>query len=98
MKAIGENNVLSLWNESGSTGEEVMLTKSADITDTDPLLPHVLTEEQSREMKENLAREYFDMSLDEFTKAWKAGKFDNDKKRHGDVMFLVAMLPEAWVK
>ena len=75
-----------------------MLTKPSDITDIDTLQPHVLNEEQSREMKENLAREYFDMSLDEFTKAWKAGKFDDDKERHGDVMFLAAMLPEAWVK
>lgn len=75
-----------------------MLTRQTEITDEALSKPHVLTEEQSREMKENLAREYFDMSLDEFTKAWKAGKFDNDKERHGDVMFLAAMLPEAWVK
>ena len=75
-----------------------MLTRQTEITDETLPKPHVLTEEQSREMKENLAREYFDMNLEEFTKAWKAGKFDNDKERHGDVMFLAAMLPEAWVK
>ena len=49
-------------------------------------------------MKESLAREYFDMSLDEFTKAWQAGELDDDRERHGDVMFLAAMLPEAWTK
>ena len=75
-----------------------MLTDQSEISDIDTLEPDVLTEEQSIEMKENLAREYFDMSLDEFTKAWKAGEFDNDRERHGDVMFLAAMLPEAWVK
>ena len=74
-----------------------MLTKPYEITDIETLEPHILTEEETRDMKENLAREYFDMSLDEFTKAWQAGEFD-DKERHGDVMFLAAMLPEAWTK
>ena len=36
----------------------------------------MLTAEEDREMKENLARKNFGMSLDEFTEAWKAGKFD----------------------
>lgn len=48
-------------------------------------------------MKENLARYYFDMSLDEFTAAWNAGEFD-DRKRHGNVVFLVKMLPEYWTE
>ena len=56
----------------------------------------MLTEEEDREMKEKLARHYFDMSLDEFTVAWKAGKFDGDQERHGDVVFLASMLPEYW--
>ena len=73
-----------------------MLIKPSQTTDEDLPEGRMLTEEESREMKENLAREYFDMSLDEFTQAWKAGKFDNDKERHGDVMFLATMLPEAW--
>ena len=47
-------------------------------------------------MKENLARRNFGMSLDEFTEAWKAGKFDNDRGKHGDVVFLAKMLPEYW--
>ena len=75
-----------------------MLTKPYEITDTETPKPHILTEEETRDMKENLAREYFDMSLDEFTKAWRTGEFDDDHERHGDVMFLAAMLPEAWTK
>ncbi len=47
-------------------------------------------------MKENLARRNFDMSLDEFTEAWKAGKFDGDKEKHGRVIALAMMLPEYW--
>ena len=47
-------------------------------------------------MKENLARKNFSMSLDEFFEAWKAGKFDNDRERHGDVIELAMMIPEAW--
>ena len=73
-----------------------MLIKPSQTTDEDLPEGRMLTEDESREMKENLAREYFDMSLDEFTQAWKAGKFDNDKERHGDVIFLATMLPEAW--
>lgn len=49
-------------------------------------------------MKENLAQRNFGMSLDEFTEAWKAGKFDDDHERHGDVMFLAKMLPEYWTQ
>ena len=55
-----------------------------------------LTEEEDREMKENLARLHFDMSLEEFTEAWKAGDFDDDRELHGRVSFLAAMLPEYW--
>ena len=73
-----------------------MLIKPSQTTDEDLPEGRMLTEEESREMKENLAREYFDMSLDEFAQAWKAGKFDNDKERHGDVIFLATMLSEAW--
>ena len=55
-----------------------------------------LTEEEDREMKENLARLHFDMSLEEFTEAWKAGDFDDDRELHGRVSFLAAMLPDHW--
>ena len=41
-----------------------------------------LTEEEVREIKENLARTNFGMTLDEFTKAWKAGEFEGDRERH----------------
>ena len=36
----------------------------------------LLSEDEARKIQENLARENFDMSLDEFIKAWKAGEFD----------------------
>ena len=72
-----------------------MLTKPTR-TDEDIPETRVLSEEEYRAMKETLARKNFDMSLDEFTEAWKAGKFDGDRKRHGDVIRLAMMLPEYW--
>ena len=48
----------------------------------------MLTEEESMQMKENLAQEDFGMSLEEFTKAWLAGEFDGDRERHGRVIAL----------
>ena len=73
-----------------------MLTDLSTTIDEELPQGRMLTEEEDREMKENLARHYFNMSLDEFTEAWKAGKFDDDKDRHGDVVFLASMLPEYW--
>ena len=67
-----------------------------DITDNDIPQPRILTEEESLEMKENLAQRNFGMSLAEFTKAWLDGEFDGDRKRHGNVIFLASMLPEYW--
>lgn len=58
----------------------------------------MLTDEEDRQMKEHLARRNFGMSLDEFTEAWKDGKFDDDQERHGDVIFLAKMLPEYWAE
>ena len=72
----------------------------ADIPETiaDEDLPkvRVLTEEESREMRENLAQKDFGMSLDEFRKAWLAGEFDGDRERLGRVIALAMMLPEYW--
>ena len=62
--------------------------------DTRPV--RFLTEEEAREMKENLARTNFGMSLDEFTRAWKSGEFDGDRERHHKVVSLAMMLPEYW--
>ena len=56
----------------------------------------MLISEEDRLMKETLARKNSGMSLDEFTAAWKAGEFDDDRKRHGDVVFLASMLQEYW--
>ena len=72
-----------------------MLTKP---TRTDKDIPEirVLSEDEYRAMKETLARKNFDMSLEEFTEAWKAGKFGGNRKRHGDVIRLAMMLPEYW--
>jgi hypothetical protein len=73
-----------------------MLTKPSKTAGEDLPQGHMLTEEEDREMKENLAHRNFGMNLDEFTEAWKAGKFDGDKEKHGDVVFLASMLPEYW--
>ena len=75
-----------------------MLTKPSKTTDEDLPQGRMLTEEEDREMKENLARRNFDMSLDEFAEAWKAGKFDGDRERHGKVIALTMMLPEYWAE
>lgn len=64
--------------------------------DRDTRSARFLTEEEAREMKENLARTNFGMSLDEFTRAWKAGEFDHDRERHHKVVSLAMMLPEYW--
>ena len=56
----------------------------------------LLTEAESRAIMENVARTKFDMSLDEFREAWKAGEFDDDYERHDDVVGLAMKLPEYW--
>ena len=58
--------------------------------------PQFLTEEEAQEMKENIAHERFGMSVAEFFEAWKAGEFENDRERHGEVISLAMMIPEAW--
>ena len=78
-----------------------MLTKPSKVTEiTDEDLPQgrMLTQEEDREMKENLAQKNFGMTLDEFTEAWKAGEFEGDRERHGKVIALVMMLPEYWTE
>ena len=67
-----------------------------DITDEDIPEPCILTEEEDMEMKENLAQRNFGMSLAEFTKAWLAGEFDDDRELHGRVIGLAKILPEYW--
>ena len=75
-----------------------MLTKPTKITDEDLPQGRMLTEEEDREMKENLAKKNFGMTLDEFTEAWKAGEFEGDRERHGKVVALAMMLPEYWIE
>ena len=75
-----------------------MLINPSTTIDDDIPEGRMLTEEEDREMKETLARKNFGMSLDEFTEAWKAGKFDNDRERHGKVVALAMMLPEYWTE
>ena len=72
-----------------------MLTKPSHKTEEIPQ-GRVLDEQEFLELKENLARTNFGMSLEEFTQAWKAGDFDDDPERHGDVVSLAMMLPEYW--
>ena len=69
-----------------------------NIYDADLPQSRMLTDEEDRQMKETLAQKNFGMSLDEFTEAWKTGKFDDDQERHGDVIFLAKMLPEYWAE
>ena len=54
----------------------------------------MLTDEEDRQMKENLAQRNFGMSLEEFTAAWQAGEVDGDRERHGKVISLAMLLPE----
>ena len=73
-----------------------MSTKPSDITDEDLPEPHILTEEEFTLMKGNLAQRNFGMSLAEFTKAWLAGDFDDNRELHGRVIRLAMMMPEYW--
>ena len=70
--------------------------EASENIDRNILKPRFLIEEESLRMLENLAHKNFGMSLAEFTKAWKAGKFDGDRGRHGKVIALAMMLPEYW--
>ena len=72
-----------------------MATQTSKTTQ-ETLQGRFLTEAEAREMKENLAQTNFGMSLDEFTKAWKAGEFEGDRERHNKVVSLAMMLPEYW--
>ncbi len=67
-----------------------------DITDEDIPQDRMLTEEEDREVKENLAQRNFGMSIADFTKAWLNGEFDDDRECHGNIIFLASMLPEYW--
>ena len=54
-----------------------------------------LTEEEAGEVQEDLAQTNFNMSLDDFVKSWKAGKFD-DRKIHNKDVSLAMLVPECW--
>lgn len=56
----------------------------------------LLSEDEARMIQENLARENFGMTLDEFIEAWKAGGFDDDRERHNKVVSLAMLIPECW--
>lgn len=55
-----------------------------------------LTEEEERAVMEKLAQANFNMSLEDFARAWRAGRFDDDHERHSDVISLAMRLPEYW--
>ena len=66
---------------------------------TDEILvpePVFLTEEESVAIREREAREKFGMTLDEFFKAWKAGKFDDTPENHVKSIGLAMTFPEYW--
>ncbi len=54
-----------------------------------------LTEEEAREVQENLAQGNFGMSLDEFVTAWKTGQFE-DRETHNKAVSLAMLVPECW--
>lgn len=54
----------------------------------------MLPGEEDQKMMETLARERFDMSLDEFTEAWTAGRSDDNRESHADLVGLAMLLPE----
>ncbi len=58
--------------------------------------PQFLSEDEWQAMMERTAQEEFGMSVAEFFEAWKTGEFDNDRERHGEVISLAMMIPEAW--
>ena len=101
---LGDLRAELRWYEARKARETELLaladSPDADIPETiadeDLPKPHILTEEESRVMQENLAQKNFGMSLDEFRKAWLAGEFDGDRERHGRVIALAMMLPEYW--
>ena len=56
----------------------------------------MLSEDEARMIQENLARENFGMTLNEFIESWKAGEFDDDHERHNKVVRLAMLIPECW--
>ena len=57
----------------------------------------MLTQKEDWDMKETLARESLGMGLDEFTEAWKPGRFDDDRKSQAAVVGLAVMRLEYWL-
>ena len=56
----------------------------------------MLSEDEARMIQENLARQNFGMTLNEFIESWKAGEFDDDRERHNKVVSLAMLIPECW--
>ena len=56
------------------------------------------TGEEDQAIMAKTAQRKFGMRLKEFRKAWKAGKFDDDRERHGTVIGLAMKLPEYWTE
>ena len=55
-----------------------------------------LTEEEAREMREDIAWTNCGMSLDEFVQARQAKELNGDRERDNSVVGLAMMLPEYW--
>lgn len=51
-----------------------------------------LSEEEAREVQENLAQTNFGMTLDKFVTAWKAGKFGSDREKHNNAVSLAMLV------
>ena len=72
-----------------------MATKTSQTTSEIPQ-GRLLSKDEARTIQENLARQNFGMTRNEFIESWKAGEFDDDRKRHNKVVSLAMLIPECW--
>jgi cell division protein FtsB len=83
--------------ESGEpeTGRHISSSDSARMTESEHLDIHWVSEDESRAMFDERARELLGMSGDEFLRRYDAGEYDGiaDDPDHPEIMRLVALVP-----
>ena len=72
---------------------KIEIVQSAEVSDPQP---EFLSEQEWLAMRESYSQERFGMSVEEFFKAWEAGKFKGNRELHDSVVALAMMIPEAW--
>ncbi len=65
-------------------------TQSTPVSTNDRI--KVISQKEYREILDELARQYVNMSGDEFIEAWESGEFDNQREFPG-LMEMVMMIP-----